>query len=584
MNIKFADLDSADNDYFQPRSKSREADDRAQSKSSTAPMTPSSRRSSNRRQPWIDARKLSDEQKQQHIDAEIQRKARRSSVRTALENTIDIFSKPASTRTSSRTASRDEDELAPEFVRAMPGDEAFKPARRTVSNDRRRSLVQGLQSLHKHDSIMGPHDKGVLSRYSGGRDRDSKIPRKESYVRSSIPNALLPSPDDDRRWARQVLRCYSSTMDASHCDVFTWHAVERKDDPVHLIICHGEMVFMDQYGKELPGQPEITHQLEAIHLRGPLRPDYEGYDVPLTRIPTRQVEEQTAEHFRAILECNGSEISSPPTTVQVGWWLHNSPVYRMKYREAELWMTIDGRNMPNRPAISEQIKQIKEMTDDSMRSDDSSSDISPGHIGPHEYLETRVSRQAIEQEDRDLCRQTEGRGKSWTRRFFRWMGARLRKWKESLGIGSGTTIGDASDPRKVIIVSLGLEVEGRPDIIIDLSSQGALESLKSKPFTIKEGATFRMKARFRVQHQILSGMKYVQVVKRMGISNKMQEMIGSYSPNTTDKPEYEKKFEAETAPSGMMARGHYNAVSKFIDDDEQTHLKFEWSFDIKKDW
>jgi Rho GDP-dissociation inhibitor len=36
-------------------------------------------------------------------------------------------------------------------------------------------------------------------------------------------------------------------------------------------------------------------------------------------------------------------------------------------------------------------------------------------------------------------------------------------------------------------------------------------------------------------------MKYVQVVKRMGISNKMQEMIGSYSPNTTDKPEYEKK-------------------------------------------
>lgn len=42
--------------------------------------------------------------------------------------------------------------------------------------------------------------------------------------------------------------------------------------------------------------------------------------------------------------------------------------------------------------------------------------------------------------------------------------------------------------------------------------------------------------------------------------------------------------EPEVAPSGMMARGHYNAVSKFIDDDNQTHLKFEWSFDIKKDW
>lgn len=42
--------------------------------------------------------------------------------------------------------------------------------------------------------------------------------------------------------------------------------------------------------------------------------------------------------------------------------------------------------------------------------------------------------------------------------------------------------------------------------------------------------------------------------------------------------------DSETAPSGMMARGHYNAISKFVDDDQQEHLKFEWSFDIKKDW
>jgi Rho GDP-dissociation inhibitor len=33
-----------------------------------------------------------------------------------------------------------------------------------------------------------------------------------------------------------------------------------------------------------------------------------------------------------------------------------------------------------------------------------------------------------------------------------------------------------------------------------------------------------------------------------------------------------------------MARAHYNAVSKFVDDDNTTHLKFEWSFNIKKDW
>ena len=77
----------------------------------------------------------------------------------------------------------------------------------------------------------------------------------------------------------------------------------------------------------------------------------------------------------------------------------------------------------------------------------------------------------------------------------------------------------------MILLSLGLEVEGRPDIVIDLTQKGALDTINKKPFTIKEGATFRMKARFRVQHEILSGMKYVQVVSRMGAKTKMQEMI-----------------------------------------------------------
>ncbi|KAI7321627.1 E set domain-containing protein [Hortaea werneckii] len=161
----------------------------------------------------------------------------------------------------------------------------------------------------------------------------------------------------------------------------------------------------------------------------------------------------------------------------------------------------------------------------------------------------------------------------------------LRKWKESLGLGSGNTLpADPNDKRTVIILSLGLEVDGRPDIVIDLTKPGSLEDLNKHPFTIKEGATFRMKARFRVQHGILSGLKYVQVVSRMGVKSKMQEMIGSYSPNTTDKPEYEKKFEPETAPSGMLGRGHYEAVSQFVDDDKTSHLQFKWSFDIKKDW
>ena len=79
----------------------------------------------------------------------------------------------------------------------------------------------------------------------------------------------------------------------------------------------------------------------------------------------------------------------------------------------------------------------------------------------------------------------------------------------------------------ILTVYAATQVEGRPDIVIDLTKPGALESLKDKPYTIKEGSQFRMKATFKVQHQILSGLKYVQVVKRMGVSNKLQEMIVS---------------------------------------------------------
>ena len=73
--------------------------------------------------------------------------------------------------------------------------------------------------------------------------------------------------------------------------------------------------------------------------------------------------------------------------------------------------------------------------------------------------------------------------------------------------------------------SLALEVEGRDDIVIDLRAPGAVEALKEKPFAIKEGARFRMKAQFKVQHDILSGLKYLQKVSRMGVSEKLQEMM-----------------------------------------------------------
>ncbi|EER38281.1 rho-gdp dissociation inhibitor [Histoplasma capsulatum H143] len=123
----------------------------------------------------------------------------------------------------------------------------------------------------------------------------------------------------------------------------------------------------------------------------------------------------------------------------------------------------------------------------------------------------------------------------------------LNRWKASLGLGTGTSISDPNDPRKCIIKSLALEVEGREDIT---------------------------------------------------------SIWGATRPNTTDKPVVRKEnsfsiedpsdwllfppllsaVNPEEAPSGFVARGHYSALSRFVDDDDTTHLKFEWAFDIAKDW
>ncbi|KAJ3325697.1 hypothetical protein HDV06_003498 [Boothiomyces sp. JEL0866] len=157
----------------------------------------------------------------------------------------------------------------------------------------------------------------------------------------------------------------------------------------------------------------------------------------------------------------------------------------------------------------------------------------------------------------------------------------LKKWKESLGVGKGGAA-NSSDPRKVIVHALALEVAGRDDISIDLSTQEALAKLSGQTMTIKEGAEYRLKVVFKIQHDVVSGLKYLHAVKRAGIRvDKMEEMVGSYGPS----PDlYTKKFPLEEAPSGMMARGTYKVKSRFVDDDGHCHLEWDWQFEIKKDW
>ncbi|KAK0131552.1 Rho GDP-dissociation inhibitor 1 [Merluccius polli] len=111
---------------------------------------------------------------------------------------------------------------------------------------------------------------------------------------------------------------------------------------------------------------------------------------------------------------------------------------------------------------------------------------------------------------------------------------------------------------------------------------GDLETLKKQIFTLKEGVDYRVKIHFKVNRDIVAGLKYVHLTFRKGLRvDKEVYMVGSYGPRAE---EHEFMTPVEKAPKGMLVRGSYQIKSCFTDDDKTNHLFWEWNLHIKKDW
>eukprot|EP01117_Protostelium_nocturnum_P013993 TRINITY_DN527_c0_g1_i1.p1 TRINITY_DN527_c0_g1~~TRINITY_DN527_c0_g1_i1.p1 ORF type:complete len:197 (+),score=78.43 TRINITY_DN527_c0_g1_i1:56-646(+) len=163
----------------------------------------------------------------------------------------------------------------------------------------------------------------------------------------------------------------------------------------------------------------------------------------------------------------------------------------------------------------------------------------------------------------------------------------LRKYKESLlGQAANAKFSPANDPRRVVVVEMKVTAEGRPggDIVYKLENQEAIDNLKKNPFTLKEGCRYKITIVFRVQHEIVSGLKFVNSVYRTVRVHREETMIGSFAPQAEPYSMTFPRNDWDEAPSGMIARGSYKAKNQFIDDDKENHLEFEYHFEIKKDW
>jgi len=157
----------------------------------------------------------------------------------------------------------------------------------------------------------------------------------------------------------------------------------------------------------------------------------------------------------------------------------------------------------------------------------------------------------------------------------------LEKYKRDLlGDVSTVAIVDDADPRCVIIKKMELVTEERDGLCLDLTLPK--DEIKKVNFSVKEGIQYRIRISFNVQREIVTGLKYVHAVKKMGVRVENETyMVGSYGPKM-ELYEYMTPF--DDMPTGMLARGKYKVISLFTDDDGHEHLKWEWGFELKKDW
>jgi len=176
----------------------------------------------------------------------------------------------------------------------------------------------------------------------------------------------------------------------------------------------------------------------------------------------------------------------------------------------------------------------------------------------------------------------------------------LARWKASLGIVPGVS-GDTSRP-KVEVLTLELHSETLPagkTIVFDLvklkeeQDKGSKDKkilVIEKPIVIKEDVDYNVCITFKVNHGVISGVRYKQVVKReagLGMRipvDTLDQMLGSYPPHPNGEP-YTKNFDTDRSPKGMLARsGKYTVTSVVVDDDKEVYAKWEWSFKLATEW
>ena len=134
----------------------------------------------------------------------------------------------------------------------------------------------------------------------------------------------------------------------------------------------------------------------------------------------------------------------------------------------------------------------------------------------------------------------------------------LQRYKQQLLGVAAAGGGKTDDPRRVVITKLELLINGREPLSFDMTQESNLNGKLT--VQIKEGCEYKTQLTFRVQNELISGLKYKNTVA--GASSgivllRVNEMLGSYGPDPQKTNVFvfpRREWEEGTRPTLEAAR------------------------------
>jgi Rho GDP-dissociation inhibitor len=145
-------------------------------------------------------------------------------------------------------------------------------------------------------------------------------------------------------------------------------------------------------------------------------------------------------------------------------------------------------------------------------------------------------------------------------------------------------LGNLDDPRRVVITEFRIIFEDAdtPDFVASLADDHGLTELKKTGVSIKEGATYKFRISFLVQHEIVDALSFQMSLTKMGFGESDEIVLGSYAPQSAPHCFEYPRHGWEEAPKGMLFRGKATARCKFVDGLKNTHVEFSYPVLITK--